>query len=67
MAEIILPTAFRVNVVEYDIWAGSKIDSVKYFDDELEAIAWCTRYNAINDDDRAPDWYMQAEFVGKVF
>lgn len=66
MAEIKFPVAYRVNVVEYDIDMGSKIAMVEYFDNELEVRNWCDRYNASNADGPAPDWYIQAEFVGKI-
>jgi len=55
----------RVNVVEHEIY-GSKLEAIEYFKTEQEARKWCQTYNQESriDAEHAPDWYMQAEYVG---
>lgn len=66
MPEIQIPKAFRVDIIESERGWGQKIDETKYFDNEDEARAFATQYNSKNPPGPAPDWYMQAEYVGKV-
>ena len=66
MPEIQIPKAFRVDIIESERGWGQKIDEIKYFDNEDEARDFVTQYNSKNPPGPAPDWYMQAEFVGKV-
>jgi hypothetical protein len=58
--------AFRVDLVEHERGWGSKIDETKYFDNEQEAKDYCAKYNSKNTAPSAPDWYMVAEYRGKV-
>lgn len=58
--------AYKVNIVESERGWGSKIDEVKYFDNEQEAKDFCKEFNAKNDEDYVPDWYMRADYIGKV-
>jgi hypothetical protein len=66
MAEIKLQTAYRVDIIESERGWGSKVDEVKYFETEQEAKAYCTKYNAQNTATTVPDWYMRADYVGRV-
>jgi hypothetical protein len=66
MAEIKLQVAFKVEITEYERGWGSKIDEVKFFDSEESAKAFCKDYNAQNVAETAPDWYMVANYAGRV-
>jgi hypothetical protein len=66
MAEIKLQNTFRVEIIESERGWGTKIDEVKYFDSEESAKAFCTEYNKDNPPGPAPDWYMQANYCGRV-
>ncbi len=66
MPEIKLQPAFRVDLIEYERGWGSKVDEVKYFDTEPEAKQYCVEFNAKNTSLTAPDWYMVADYRGKV-
>ncbi len=66
MPEIKLTQTFKVEIIESERGWGSKIDEVKYFDNEAEAKAFCTQYNSTNPPGPAPDWYMQANYCGPV-
>jgi hypothetical protein len=67
MPEIKRPVAYRVDIIESERGWGQKIDETKYFDNELEAKAFVQRYNdTYNTAREVPDWYMRADYVGKV-
>jgi len=66
MPEIKLQDAYRVDIIESERGWGSKIDETKYFTDEVEARAFVKEYNKDRYQTNAPDWYMIAEYVGKV-
>lgn len=66
MPEIKPTEMYRVDIVEYERGWGSKIDETKYFDNAPEAKAYVAEYNSENPPGPAPDWYMQAEYKGKV-
>jgi len=67
MSEVTLPKIYRVDIVESERGWGSKIDEVKYFDNELEAQQFVKNYNLKwNNKDVVPDWYMVAEYRGMV-
>jgi hypothetical protein len=66
MAEIKLNTVYRVDIIESERGWGSKIDEVKYFDTEQSAKDFCTEFNKGNPPDHVPDWYMVAQYIGKV-
>jgi hypothetical protein len=66
MAEIQIPKAYRVDIIESERGWGRKIDETKYFDNEEEARQFCKDYNSKNPDGPAPDWYMQADYIGKI-
>ena len=66
MAEIKRQIYYRVDIIESERGWGRKIDDTKYFDSEQSAKDFCTEYNSKNPPGPAPDWYMQAEYRGKV-
>ena len=66
MSEIKLPTVYRVDIIESERGWGQKIDETKYFTTEQEAKMFCQEYNKANDLDYVPDWYMVAQYCGKV-
>jgi hypothetical protein len=66
MARIARPTAYQVDLVEYERGWGSKVDETIYFDNEAEARKYCDEFNARNTASTAPDWYMVANYVGTV-
>ena len=67
MAEIKIPKAYRVNIIESERGWGQKIDETKYFDNEAEARQFAKDYNTkYNNQPTVPDWYMYADYVGVV-
>lgn len=66
MSEIKIGNAYRVDLIEHERGWGSKLDETKYFDNEQEAREYVRQYNAKNDKPVVPDWYMCAEYRGKV-
>lgn len=66
MPEIQIPKAYRVDIIESERGWGQKIDETKYFDNEQEARDFCDKFNSKNPPGPAPDWYMQAEYIGRV-
>jgi hypothetical protein len=66
MARIEKPTAYRVDIIEYERGWGQKVDEVLYFDNEAEARQYTNDFNARNYDDEVPDWYMIAEYRGRI-
>jgi ABC-type branched-subunit amino acid transport system substrate-binding protein len=66
MAEISLQSAYKVTIIESERGWGSKIDEVKYFDNEQEARNFVAEYNKYNDKPEVPDWYMYASYEGRV-
>lgn len=56
-----LPQRIRVRIIESERGRGSKIDETLYFDTKEEAQEYCKIYNAKNNLDYVPDWYMYAE------
>ncbi len=59
-------TAYRVHIIESERGWGQKLDETKYFDSEQSAKDFVTQYNAKNDAPVTPDWYMYADYRGKV-
>ena len=66
MARIEKPTAFRVDLIEYERGWGSKIDETLYFDNEAEAREYVSTFNSKNTAKEVPDWYMIAKYCGAV-
>jgi hypothetical protein len=66
MPRVELKTAYRVDIIESERGWGSKIDDTIYFDNEAEAREYCQQFNSRNTEAVAPDWYMRADYVGRV-
>ena len=68
MAEVKLTKAlFKVTLTEYDRFSGRSHWGDKYFDNEDEARQWAIDYNIENNNlDYVPEWYVRADYVGKV-
>jgi hypothetical protein len=67
MPEVKVNPTFRVDIIESERGWGSKIDETKYFDDEQEARKFAINYNEkYNTATEVPDWYMYAQYVGRV-
>ena len=67
MAQIAKPLVYRVDIIESESGWGSKLDETLYFDNEEEARKYVVDYNAkYNTSKEVPDWYMVAEYCGRV-
>ena len=66
MARIDRPVGYRVDLIEYERGWGSKIDETIYFDNEEEAREYVRSFNAKNTATTVPDWYMIADYRGRV-
>lgn len=66
MAEVTFKPVFRVDIIESERGWGQKIDESKYFETEAEAKAFVQFYNKTLPRGPAPDWYMRADYFGKV-
>ena len=66
MAQIQRPVGYRVDLIEYERGWGSKIDETLYFDNEEEAREYVKNFNARNTATTVPDWYMVADYRGRV-
>lgn len=66
MPEINRPIAYKVNIIESERGWGSKIDEVKYFDNEFEAKEFVNTFNSKNDENLVPDWYRWADYIGAI-
>ena len=66
MARIDRPVGYRVDLIEYERGWGQKLDETLYFDNEAEAREYVRAFNARNTEIAVPDWYMIAEFCGKI-
>ena len=66
MARIDRPVGYRVDLIEYERGWGSKVDEVLYFDNEEEAREYARAFNARNTATTVPDWYMIADYRGRV-
>jgi len=67
MPQITPPKAYRVDIVEYERGWGSRIDETLYYDTEEEARQYVKDYNEKhNTAPSAPDWYMVAQYIGRM-
>lgn len=57
---------WRVDIIESERGWGQKVDDVKFFDDEQEALDFVKEYNKDNNLPYVPDWYMYAREPVKV-
>jgi hypothetical protein len=62
MAQIKPIKTWRVDIMEYERGWGSRLDESIYFDNEVEAKDYVTKFNSQNTADTAPDWYMVASY-----
>ena len=53
-----------VNIYEFERGWGQRLDQVKSFDTESEALAFVREFNKLNAEPQVPDWYMVAEYCG---
>jgi hypothetical protein len=67
MPRVELKTAYRVDMIESERGWGQKLDESIYFDNEAEARQYAIDYNLKHNNlDYVPDWYIRAEYRGKV-
>jgi hypothetical protein len=58
---------FKVQLTEYERGWGQKPWDTVYFDNEAEARKYADDYNKEhNNEPHAPDWYVVAQYEGKV-
>jgi hypothetical protein len=53
----------KVNIIESEAGWGQKVDETKEFDTREEAEEFCREYNAKNNEEKTPSWYMYAVIV----
>lgn len=51
---------WKVQIIESERGWGQRVDEVKKFDDEVSAKNFAKEFNAQNNLDYVPDWYMYA-------
>ena len=67
MIRVNISQAYRVDIIESERGWGQKIDESIVFDNEADARQYAVDYNRkYNNLDYVPDWYMRAEYVGKI-
>ena len=59
MPELNLGETWKVEIIESERGWGSKVEEVKFFDNENDA-AFVSEFNSKNIEDYVPDWYMYA-------
>lgn len=52
---------FKAIILEYERGWGSRVDSIKEFDSELDRDNFIKEFNSKNTEEIVPDWYMVAE------
>ena len=53
----------KVEIIEYELGWGQKVDSTKTFPNREKAVEFCEKYNAQNNKPVTPEWYMAARIV----
>jgi hypothetical protein len=68
MAKVTLDKAlYKVEFTEYDRFSGRKPWSTEYYDNEAEARQRAIDYNKEHNNlDYVPEWYVRADYAGKV-
>ena len=56
-----MTTKWKVTIIESEAGWGQRIDEIKEFDTGREAKDFVTEFNAENDKDKVPAWYMYAQ------
>lgn len=57
---------YKVIIIESERDYGQKIDEIKYFESEEIAKKFVNEFNSKNNLTKTPDWYMYAEYKGKI-
>lgn len=57
---------FLVEIIESERGWGSRLDEIRRFTTEKEAKDFIIEYNKRNNLPEVPDWYMYAQYAGKV-
>lgn len=57
---------YKVIIIESERDYGQKIDEIKYFESEDIAKGFVKEFNSKNNLTKTPDWYMYAEYKGKI-
>lgn len=52
---------FRVDIIESERGWGQKVDEQRFFDDANLAYEFVEQFNAKNNLDHVPNWYMYAQ------
>lgn len=60
MPELKLSETWKVEIIESERGWGTKVEEVKFFDNQKDAAAFVSEFNSTNTEDYAPDWYMYA-------
>jgi hypothetical protein len=66
MAEVRVSHLYKVTMTEYESGWGQRPMGTKFFDNEAEAREYVRAFNARNTEIAVPDWYMIAEFRGRI-
>ena len=67
MPQVTNTQLYKVVLTEYERGWGSKEYEVLYFDNEVEARNHAKNYNLkYNNESTVPDWYIRADYVGRV-
>lgn len=51
---------WKVKIIESELGWGQRVDEIKEFELEEEALLFVKEFNSKNDADKTPDWYMYA-------
>lgn len=51
---------YKVAIIESESAYGQRVDEIKEFDDEKEALEFVKDFNSYNNESIVPDWYMYA-------
>lgn len=63
----VLDNLFKVTFTEYERGWGQRPAGEEYFDNEAEARQYAIDYNRKHNNlDSAPDWYIKADYSGRV-
>lgn len=57
----------KVVIIESERGWGQRVDEIKEFDDKPTAKAFVKEFNAENDKEVVPDWYMYAYIQGEDY
>jgi hypothetical protein len=60
MPELNLSETWKVEIIESERGWGQKVEEVKFFDNQKDAVAFVNEFNSHNKADIVPDWYMYA-------